>query len=300
LFGPDDQVGTVNLLNADNIRHAASLVRRGATFGLDYELNAFAPPVSPYRKRLQHFAVCRHDGQVHDDYVSDFFPQAGSHIDGLRHHRHKAHGFYNCVGDDDISADSRALGIQHVAYKGIVGRGVLIDVERYLHGQGRPIDHRCGQPLSVADLDGAARAQNVTFRHGDVLLLHTGWARHFLNDLTDDERLKQIKERTFTGLEQSQETLAWIWDRHFSVVATDTVAVEVMPSVSTSPFVNNVAHMMHPDLIAMLGVCLGELWKLDELAQDCADDHIYEFMVTSKPLNLVGGVGSPANALALK
>jgi hypothetical protein len=58
--------------------------------------------------------------------------------------------------------------------------------------------------------------------------------------------------------------------------------------------------MMHPDLIAMLGVCLGELWKLDELAQDCANDGVYEVMVTCKPLNLVGGVGSPANALALK
>ena len=300
LFGADDQIGTVNLLGPDTVLHAASLVRRGATFNLDYELNAFAPPVSPYRKGLQHFALCRHDGQVRDDYVNDFFPQASSHIDGLRHHRHSAHGFYGKVSDDAVGSGSPALGIQHVARKGIVGRGVLLDVQKYLADAGRPLDLRTAQAITPADLDGAARAQGVTFARGDVLLLHTGWAEHFLNDLDSEERARLIKERTFCGLEQSHEMLAWLWDHHFSVVASDTVAVEVMPSVPDSPFVENVGRMMHPDLIALLGVCLGELWKLEELARDCAGDGVYEFMVVAKALNLVGGVGSPANALALK
>jgi hypothetical protein len=57
---------------------------------------------------------------------------------------------------------------------------------------------------------------------------------------------------------------------------------------------------MHPDLIALMGMCLGEMWKLDELAADCAEDRSYEFFLTAKPLNLVGGVGSPPNALAIK
>jgi hypothetical protein len=58
--------------------------------------------------------------------------------------------------------------------------------------------------------------------------------------------------------------------------------------------------MMHQQLIALLGMAIGELWRLDELAEDCARDGIYEFLVVSKPLNLVGGVGSPANAVAIK
>ena len=57
---------------------------------------------------------------------------------------------------------------------------------------------------------------------------------------------------------------------------------------------------MHHDLIALLGFVLGELFALDELADDCAADGVYEFMVTSKVLNLVGGVGSPPNAVAIK
>ena len=57
---------------------------------------------------------------------------------------------------------------------------------------------------------------------------------------------------------------------------------------------------LHIQLIAHLGMALGELWDLDALAEDCAADGVYECMVMSAPLNLRGGVGSPPNALAIK
>jgi hypothetical protein len=45
---------------------------------------------------------------------------------------------------------------------------------------------------------------------------------------------------------------------------------------------------------------LGELWDLDELASECASDGVYEFMLVSVPLYIPGGVGSPANAYAIR
>ena len=57
---------------------------------------------------------------------------------------------------------------------------------------------------------------------------------------------------------------------------------------------------MHPTLIALLGLCIGELWDLEALAADCAADGVWACMVTCKPLNLTGGVGSPANAMAIR
>jgi hypothetical protein len=45
---------------------------------------------------------------------------------------------------------------------------------------------------------------------------------------------------------------------------------------------------------------IGEMWWLEDLAADCASDGVYEFMLTSAPLNVPGGVGSPPNALAIK
>ena len=53
-------------------------------------------------------------------------------------------------------------------------------------------------------------------------------------------------------------------------------------------------------VLGLLGIPIGEMWDLDALAADCAVDGVYEFLLTSAPLNLHQGVGSPANALAIK
>ena len=58
--------------------------------------------------------------------------------------------------------------------------------------------------------------------------------------------------------------------------------------------------MMHRSLIPLLGLMLGELWRLGPLATACATDGRYAFLLTAKPLNLIGGVGSPPNAMAIK
>lgn len=300
VFGSGDELGTLNLLDDQRAVNAAQLVRRGRLFNLDYELNAFAPPVSPNRRPLRHTMFSRHDGQVHDDRLDDFYLQISSQIDGLRHHRHSVHGFYGGVPDDAVTVGSASLGLQRAAAKGIAGRGVLLDVARHLPDLSPPLDLTGAEAISTEILDEVAEMQGVEFEPGDILLIHTGWARHAVDVLTAEEKAALSTRRRFCGLEQSRETLAWIWDHHFAVVASDTVAVEVMPSVDSSPFADNVGRMMHPDLIALLGVHLGELWKLDELAEDCAADGVYEFMVTAKPLNLLGAVGSPPNALALK
>jgi hypothetical protein len=82
-------------------------------------------------------------------------------------------------------------------------------------------------------------------------------------------------------------------------VASDNAGVEAYPvdpgeeTPERGPSHNG---MLHRPLIALLGEC----WKLEELAAACAADGRYEFLRTAKPLNLIGGVGSPANALAVK
>jgi hypothetical protein len=50
----------------------------------------------------------------------------------------------------------------------------------------------------------------------------------------------------------------------------------------------------------MLGFAIGEWFDLEALAQDCAADGRYSCFVASVPLNLPGGVGSPANVVAIK
>lgn len=56
----------------------------------------------------------------------------------------------------------------------------------------------------------------------------------------------------------------------------------------------------HERALPMLGLPLGEIFVLAPLAEDCARDGRYEFMLVSCPLNLEGGVASPPNAVAIK
>ena len=44
-----------------------------------------------------------------------------------------------------------------------------------------------------------------------------------------------------------------------------------------------------------MGLLIGEMWDLDALAEDCADDGVYEFWLTAAPLPITGAVGSPVN-----
>jgi hypothetical protein len=58
--------------------------------------------------------------------------------------------------------------------------------------------------------------------------------------------------------------------------------------------------IMHPALIGLLCMPIGEEWNLDPLAEACAADRRWSFLLTAAPLTVVGGVGSPANAIALR
>ena len=166
--------GMANYAGPDHVRDAATLVQRGTVFGLDYPLDAFVPSLATLRSAPEHHVVSRHRDH-RDDYLDGFWPQAASHLDGLRHRRHAEHGFYNGTPDAAIVAGNPALGINHWSQHPIVGRGVLIDIGRHRTHLGKPIDHAGGEALDISELDDTLAAQDVQLRTGDLLLIRTGW-----------------------------------------------------------------------------------------------------------------------------
>lgn len=306
VFGRDDQLGTINFLTAQRVHDAAKLIRTGRRFGLDHTLTAFEPYPTGTRRPLEHNVFANSD--LHrDDWVDSFYLQATSQIDALRHIGHPEHGYYNGLAPHDNTEESSALGIHNWAESGIAGRGVLLDVPRFFANRGEPYDASATVLIDAAMLDAIAEAQGVSWRGGDMLLLRTGWAQQYLAQ-TPEQR-KTIPWRRSPGLAQREEVLRWLWDHEIALVAADNLAVEADPVIDSDfrtpgekPPPRGVDHsgMLHRPLMALLGMAMGELWKLDELAADCAADGVYEFFLTCKPLNLVGGVGSPPNALAIK
>jgi len=306
-WGPGDEVGTLNFSGPAQVVRAASLVRRGVAFNLDLPLTALDPALSSHRQAARH-TIFRLSDDHRDDRLEHLYLQGSSQIDGLRHFRHFAHGWYNGASDTDIDVGSPTLGINRWADRGIVGRGVLIDMERHLVATG--VDPAAVHSYPVSLVEQAARRQGVQWEKGDMLLLRTGWlARYLAEDPAGQDSMRRNMQSP--GLEQSHETAGWLWDHGIALVASDNLAVECFPPVPDSPFITpeeaagvapRIIHtgLMHRILIPLLGYCLGELWFLDDLAADCAAEGIWEFLLTAKPLNLPGGVGSPANALAVK
>lgn len=310
VFGHDDELGTLNHLTPERVRAAVTAVRTGDVVNLDMPLNAFDPGLIPTRKPLQH-TLFANNPYHRDEYVDSLYTQSSSQLDGLRHIGHPDVGFYNGADPDRFVEGDPFLGINRFAEHGIVGRGVLVDVDRYLRARGERIDHDTSQPIPISDVVAAAREQEATLQPGDILMIRTGWVHHHLHEIDAEQRERNTNPIRCPGLEPSHETVEWLWDNQFAVVATDNFAVEAWPAQQGSPFVADAERrgevkrtghtgLMHRVLIPLLGMVLGELWALDELAAKCAADGRWDSMLVANPLNLTGGAGSPANAVAIR
>jgi kynurenine formamidase len=145
-----------------------------------------------------------------------------------------------------------------------------------------------GQSISVADLEAAEKRQSVRVTAGDIVLIRTGWIRHFLVD-----RNAAAYWNGEPGL--AFECAHWLHSREVAAVASDNWGIEVMPP-------NDAAYSMplHCVLIRDMGMTLGELFDLEGLAEDCVADRRWTMFFCATPLKVVGGVGSPITPLAMK
>jgi kynurenine formamidase len=309
LFGTDDQLGTLNFLAFNDLHAAAGEVRAGQAFSLDLPSTAISTSLAPTRSPVEHH-IFQRTPYHRDEWLDRFYTQYGSQVDGLRHIGHPEHGFYNGADASRFLPGEDLLSIHHIAALPVTGRAVLLDVERYLRDQGRPIEPHSSRAVSARDLEETRAAQGVTVQPGDIVLIRFGWLRWYLEEACPEVRANLQAEQVHPGLEQSHDVLAWLWDHRVSLVAGDNFALERWPAAPDSPFYTRAERdegsrdphsgIMHRALIGLLGMPIGELWNLDPLAAACAADRRWSFLLTMAPLSIVGGVGSPANAIALR
>jgi kynurenine formamidase len=137
----------------------------------------------------------------------------------------------------------------------------------------------------------------VEYAPGDIILLHTGFAAWYVEQ--PDQVKRQLHGNVVApGVAHTEAICEYLWNSHAAAIAADNFAVEVFPadySPGAHPF-----GFLHHVLIGLFGMALGELWWLADLADDCAADRVYEMFLVSAPLNAPGGIGSPANAVAIK
>jgi len=295
VFGDDDEVGTINLMTPERVVAAVSSIRSGKVFALNLPINIPDPPIFSRGKHTHTVKLFPGVEFVLDDYLDNFYPQASSQWDALAHVKHPVHGAYNGIPDNQITGrGGMRLGIDNLARRGIAGRGVLADVARYYDRIGKEINFTKPESIPLEDVQETLIQDGVTLRTGDVLLIRIGWTRFYMS-ASAEIKADLARETVVPGIEGSERTARWLWDNHLAAVASDSPALEALPKAA-----GNEMEFLHFHMLAFFGMPIGEMWNLEGLAEDCAADGRYDFFLTSAPLNVPGGVGSPPNALAIK
>lgn len=298
MWGDSDLFGCLNRLDGNSVVEASGLVRRGAVFPVNWDIQLPEPGLFE-RPSLRHELVHAENATPLNDIISDWNTQSSSQWDGFRHITWDGHGHYN--GD-------LPHGVHHWARRGIVGRCVLADVARWRSAVGRPLRFDRPDPIPAADLIGTLEAQGSSVRPGDILLVRTGWIEWYLGTDADTRRVIANRTKLVTpGLDAAEEMAELLWDWQIAAIAADNPALEVWPTrtdgtpdAEPGRWQMTYPWSLHSRIMAGLGVPIGEMWDLEALAEDSAAGGGYEGMLTSAPLNLVGGAASPANALVIR
>jgi kynurenine formamidase len=298
-WGADDVLGTLNFLSPAKRREGAALVRRGASFSLSQSFDMDGPQKG-WRRRTNPVHTMLDTGTDAERGVQGFphgiggaddvisMPlQASTQWDGLGHifdHGNAWNG--RRAGDVVTSLGDSVTGIETVAGL-IAGRGVLLDVGRAIGTDGELPD---GFAITADHLEATIAAQGESSRigRGDLVVVRTGRLARARREGWGDYAGGDSPGLSFT-------TADWLYGSEIAGIATDTWGFEVRPNEFDVAF-----QPLHQVAIPNIGLFIGEMWDLDALAADCAEDGRYDFWLTAAPLPVTGAVGAPVNPIAVK
>ena len=322
-FGPDDQMGRMNLVTPERRLAGVREVVDGVSFCLSLPLDYPRVKLVDFRSPPKLFTIPNAAGDheygkadfgspflgccdvVCDDGVT-LFTQFSTQWDALSHwgRAFDADGdgveevcYYNGFrGGSDVLAPGEggpravALGVERLAEGCAQGRAVLVNLHR-IYGN---------DPVKVGydQLMAAFAAQNVVVEPGDFLLIYTGLDRIVMDTPPDGDPMPILT--SCAALDAHDERLLqWITDSGVAAICTDNCAVEALDFSGPPAHRHDSSFPLHTHCIFKLGIHLGELWYLRELADWLWERGRNAFLLTAPPLRLSGAVGSPTTPIAL-
>lgn len=294
-WGEDDELGAGNWVTPERVAEAARLAVRGAVFSLALPFDKNGPQRGTNgRVNAQH--VMLRDGSeltvpgeeppifgVTDDAV--YMPlQTSTQWDALCHILYKGRA-YNNRGPESITSQGALKNSITNMKDRAIGRGVLLDLPRMLG-----IDWlEPGDAIQASHLEQCAEFQGVTIHEGDFVLVRTGQ----IAQVRATGSWGDYAGGSAPGLALSAAD--FLCPRHIVGIATDTWGIEVIPYETPE-----LRAPLHVVLLVHAGIYIGEMWDMENLAADCAQDGRYDFLLVAPPLTITGAVGSPLNPLAVK
>jgi hypothetical protein len=330
-FGPDDELGRLNLVTAEKVLQGIAEVKAGKTFCLSLPLDypggniinprrtppVLKPTVRNGRPNMNYPLRC--DDPTALDVVCDdqviLTLQYSTQWDSLSHvgQMFDADGdgkaedvFYNGfrAGKDiigpvyydekgnqtpcDDAPGARHLGVENMAKACVQGRAVMIDLAAHF---GRP-----RKMVGYEDLMKVMEKDKVVVEQGDFVCFRTGFDQVLLefNRRPDDSvhDICAVLDGRDARLQQ------WVTDSGAVALISDNYAVEGVPSRPCDEHADHCAALpLHAHCLFKLGVYLGEIWHLSELADWLRTNKRNRFLLTAPPLRLPGAVGSPATPI---
>lgn len=297
-WGEDDILGTLNFITPQKRLEAAGKVRRGNAYSLSIEFGRSGPQTGKEgRFNPVHTMVVTaeitsapdspfpHGFGGADDVI--MMPmQAATHWDGLGHIFDRGTAWNGREARQVVTVAGDVMtGIERVT-ESFTSRGVLLDVGRVIGGGELPD----GFAIKAEHLEETIAAQGETSEvgTGDIVMLRTGQIARSRRDGWGDYAGGDAPGLSF-------ESLGWIHEREIAALATDTWGAEVRPNELPGSY-----QPWHQVAIPHLGLLIGEMFDMDELAAACAEDGVYDSLLIAAPLAVTGGVGAPANPIALR
>jgi len=327
-FGPDDQRGRMNLVTPEKVLQGVAEVQTGMRFCLSLPLDyPGGNKVNARRRPPRRFATVRSgranfnfllsgENPLHTDVVCDdgvlIWLQYSTQWDSLAHvgSQFDADGdgvaetvFYNGwrAGEHIVApqsnelapwgcyegSEARRLGIEHMAETCVQGRAVMIDLFAHFG--------RCRKAVGYDELMRVMEADKVEVEQGDMACFYTGWG-DVIMEMQRDVDMKKL-DAAYLGLDgRDDRLLQWVTDSGVAALISDNYAVELLPARALSG--RHPAMPLHEHCLFKLGVHLGEIWYLTELARWLRANRRSRFLLTAPPLRLPGAVGSPATPVA--
>jgi kynurenine formamidase len=280
-WGKDDERGSANHIKPASVLNAAKLIKTGEIIELSHVLGPAMPffgtrrfDVHVKRTFMNQFSNMR--GSNEELVVSEI-GQVGTQFDGFAHQTH-LNSHYNCFKTDEIAQRGlfTKLGVDKTG--ALISRGVLIDVAGFKGVETLGDSYE----ITVEDIEGALKKQNVSLQAGDAIIINTGWHKLYGKD-----NPRYVKSCPGIGIKAAE----WLIAKDPLLLGSDNWPVEVAPNPD-----KQLSLPVHQLALVVNGVHLLENLKTDELASK----QVYEFAFIMQPLKIQGGTGSTVAPVAVR
>ncbi|MCC7105093.1 MAG: cyclase family protein [Chloroflexi bacterium] len=284
-WGPEDELGTLNLIAPEKRLAAFQSVREGFSVGCARPIMHEGAGAADVLWQPLHFMLRSGENDASTgaaDFVGfAFHGLTVSHVDTLAHQFLGEH-MYNGREKSTTTTEQGAVACSVETMKdGLITRGVLFDIPRL---KNKPY-LEAGEAVFPEDLEEAEAAQGVKIGEGDALLLRTGWYKR---------RLEQGPWHIWgerPGLHAA--TIPWLHERGVSMVAGDAAQDAVPSGYERFPM------PLHNIAMTMMGLCLFDNLQFEDLAPECERRKRWEVLFIAAPLRIRHGTGSPTTPLAV-